>query len=283
MDSVFIDETFDLNQSKNYYISIQAGLNGYSFSVLDPIRNKYVLLKHFPFPEELTVELLEEKIDEINGNDEFLTREYKSVLFAYQGPKYTIIPEPLFKKDNLRTYFEFNHFLEEYDEIHYNQLRNIDAFNLFVIPSRLAMLIKRSFTNVRYFHHVTPFIENGLMEHGAKGSKTTVLVNLYGGYADIVVTGGGRMLLCNTFPWKTEQDLVYFILYIYEQLKLQGEETPLVISGELKKDSSTYDLLKNYIKKVNFERRNDHFIYSYTLNEIDHHWFTNLYNIRLCV
>jgi hypothetical protein len=38
MDIVFIDETFDINQTKNYHISIQAGLNGYSFSVLDPVQ-----------------------------------------------------------------------------------------------------------------------------------------------------------------------------------------------------------------------------------------------------
>ncbi len=62
MDIVFIDETFDINQTKNYNISIQAGLNGYSFSVIDPVRNKYILLKHIAFKGEMTTRLLEEKI-----------------------------------------------------------------------------------------------------------------------------------------------------------------------------------------------------------------------------
>ena len=103
MDIVFIDETFDLNQTKNYHISIQAGLNGYSFSILDPVRSKYILLRHFAFRGTMTTSLLEDKIVDIQNTDEFLTKEYKSVLFSYQSPKYTLIPGPLFNKDNLKT------------------------------------------------------------------------------------------------------------------------------------------------------------------------------------
>ena len=283
MDSVFIDETFDLNQTGNYHISIQAGLDGYSFSVLDPVRNKYILLKHYKFSDISDITLLEDKIHEIQQNDEFLSREYKSVLFSYQSPKYTIIPGPLFNKENLRAYFEFNQHLDDLDEILYNKLNNTDAYNLFIIPARLAGLVKRAFDNVRYYHQVTPFIENGLMQHGGKTFRRSVLVNLYGKYADVIVVQGEKLLLSNTFPWKTDQDLVYFILYVYEQLKLSGEDVPLVISGSIKKRSEAYELLKVYIKKVGFESRNDTFQYSYTLNDIDLHWFTNLFNLKLCV
>ncbi|MGF1586007.1 MAG: DUF3822 family protein [Bacteroidales bacterium] len=283
MDSVFIDETFDLNQTGNYHISIQAGLDGYSFSVLDPVRNKYILLKHYKLSEISDITLLEDKIHEIQKNDEFLSREYKSALFSYQSPKYTIIPGPLFNKQNLRSYFEFNQHLDDLDEIHYNKLNNTDAYNLYIIPSRLACLVKKAFDNVRYYHQVTPFIENGLMQYGGKTFRRSVLVNLYGKYADVIVVQGEKLILSNTFPWKTDQDLVYFILYVYEQLKLSGEDVPLVISGSIKKRSEAYELLKVYIKKVGFESRNDTFQYSYTLNDIDLHWFTNLFNLKLCV
>ena len=284
MDIVFIDETFDLNQTKNYHISIQAGLNGYSFSVLDTIRNKYILLKHIAFSsEEMTSSLFEEKIIEVQDNDEFLARDYKSVFFSYQSPKYTLIPAPLFNKDNLKTFFEFNHILDDLDQIHYNELKSIDAYNLFVIPSELSNIVHKSFRNVKFFHQVTPLIENGLINHGRRSSEKVVITNLYGNFIDILVVRRDNLLLCNTFPWKNENDLVYFILYVYEQLKLKGEESPLFISGEMKKNSSTNELLKSYIKNIGFEKRNDHFIYSYTFDEIDSHWFTNLFNLRLCV
>jgi hypothetical protein len=283
MDIVLIDETFDLNQTKNYHISIQAGLNGYSFSILDPQRNKYILLKHIPFLQEISLSELEEKVSDIQGNDEFLTREYKSVYFSYQSPRYTLIPGPLFNKDNLRTFFEFNHVLEDLDEIHYNGFKNIDAYNLFVIPAELSRLAYRSFVDVRFFHQSTPLIEHGLMSHGGKSSRKTVVVNIYGNNVDIVVIQGDNLLLCNTFPWKDEKDLVYFILYVYEQLKLDGTETPLYLSGEISKSSPLNELLKSYIRKIGFEKRNDHFIYSYTFNEMDYHRFINLFNLKLCV
>ncbi len=283
MEMVLIDETFDINQTGNYSISIQAGPDGYAFSVLDPLRNKYILLKHIPFEGEMSADQLEERIAGIHGNDEFLARDYKSVLFSWQCPRYTIIPGPLFQKDRLRAYFEFNHHLEELDEIHYNKLRGADACNVFVIPSEIAGIVHRSYGNVKYFNQVTPFIENGLVAHGGKGTRKTVMAGIYGKYVDVAVAEGEKLLLCNTFPWKDDADLVYFILYVYDQLKLSGEETPLVISGEIKKDSDVYGMLRSYIRNTVFEKRNDHFIYSYTFNDVEAHWFVNLFNLRLCV
>jgi hypothetical protein len=283
MDIVFIDETFDLNQTKNYHISIQAGLSGYSFSILDPVRSKYILLRHFAFKGTMTDSLLEDNIVDIQNNDEFLTKEYKSVLFSFQSPKYTLIPGPLFNKDNLKAYFEFNHYLEDLDEIHYNRLKATDAYNIFVIPAELSGIVHRSFGKVNFFNHTTPLVENGLVNYGGKGSQKVTVANIYCNYADILVIDGDKLLLCNTFPWKNEEDLVYFILYIYEQLKLNGEETPLVISGEMPRDSTVCEMLRNYIRKTGFERRNTRFNYSYTFNDVDIHWFTNLFNLRLCV
>lgn len=283
MDIVFIDETFDLNQTRNYHISIQAGLNGYSFSVLDPLRNKYILLKHIAFPAGFSGALLEEKIAGIHKNDEFLSREYKSALFSFKSPKYTLIPGPLFIKENLKDYFEFNHFLDDLDEIHYNTLKSIDACNVFAVPAEISNIVHRSLENVRFFNHVTPFIEQGLMQYGGKNTKKTVLANIYGSNVDILVLEGDKLLFCNTFPWKTEEDLGFFILYVFEQLKLSGEETPLILSGEILKQHPACDLLKTYVGKLRFEERNDHFIYSYTFNDAEHHWFTTLFNLRLCV
>ena len=283
MDHVFIDETFDLNQTINYHISIQAGLNGYSFSVLDPLRNKYILLKHISFTEELTPHLLEEKVEDIQKNDEFLGHEYKSVYFSWQSPKNTLIPGPLFNKNNLRTYFEFNHILDDLDEIHYNGFKNIDAYNVFAIPTEISNLVYRSFGNVRFFHQTTSLIEHGLMMHGEKSRNKIAIANIYGNNTDILVIQGENLLLSNSFPWKDKKDIVYFILYVYEQLKLDGMETPLFMAGEIPKKSPVYEMLKSYIGKVGFEKLNDRFSYSYTFNEIDQHLFINLFNLKLCV
>ncbi len=283
MDIVLIDETLDINQTKNYHISIQAGLNGYSFLILDPLRNKYILLKHIQFPDGMTPVMLEDKIAGIHKNDEFLAREYKSVYFSWQSPKYTLIPGPLFKRDCLRSYFEFNQVLDDLDEINYNALQGIDAYNIFVIPSELSNIIYRSCKNVTFFHHVTPFIEHCLINHGGKDHMATVVANTYGNNIDVAVISGEELLLCNTFPWKEDSDLIYFILYVYDQLKLDTAGVPLFLAGEISRKSTVYDLLKSYIGKIRLEKQSEHFTYSYTFNETDHHRFLNLFNLKLCV
>jgi len=38
----FVDETLDINLTQLYHLSIQSDLNGLSFCILDPVRNKYI-------------------------------------------------------------------------------------------------------------------------------------------------------------------------------------------------------------------------------------------------
>ena len=53
-DLSIVDETFDANISSSYFLSIQASLDGFSFSILDPIRNKYIQFGSYTFQEHIT-------------------------------------------------------------------------------------------------------------------------------------------------------------------------------------------------------------------------------------
>jgi len=52
-DIRFLDEALDINKTITYHLSIQAGLDGFSFVIFDPSRNKFIALKHYGFPEEI--------------------------------------------------------------------------------------------------------------------------------------------------------------------------------------------------------------------------------------
>ena len=140
-DLSLLDETLDINITRSYHLSIQIDLNGFSFCILDSTRNKYVALNHYSLKKE--EEAVPEEIREIFGKDEFLNQEYKSVKIIWQSERSTLVPEPLFNKENLNDYFTFNHPKREgEEEIIYNRIRTVEAYVVFTVPGYLPGLVQ---------------------------------------------------------------------------------------------------------------------------------------------
>ena len=105
-DIRFLDETLDIHKSNSYHLSIQAGLDGFSFVILDPVKYKYIAIKHFSFAEKLPEDKYPDHLQELILRDEFLSKEYDSIYCIWRNPRTTLLPSPLFEKENLKQYFE---------------------------------------------------------------------------------------------------------------------------------------------------------------------------------
>lgn len=96
------DETLDINSTENYELSVQVSPDGFAFSVLDTLRNKYVLLRSSD-PEENKY-FTSGQITEIINKDDFLLKKYRKVNLVFPSKKFTLVPSPLFdpgKKKNI--------------------------------------------------------------------------------------------------------------------------------------------------------------------------------------
>src|SRR6056297_1568834 len=121
-----VDETLDLNRAHAYRLSIQVSLNGFSFSVLDQVRGKFVLLKHHDLSDLPSLEKKGDKLDKIMGSEPYLKPAYNKTTAMVASGKSTLIPAAYFQEKNLKKYLEFNHDMDELEEIHYNYLEGLD-------------------------------------------------------------------------------------------------------------------------------------------------------------
>lgn len=277
------DETLNINSTSAYLLSMQAGMEGFSYCILDANRNKFIALRHIPFTfDDINSDGFCSQVTDIIDSDEYLNCKYKGVKFILNTPKSTLIPAPLFDKENLLEYFKFNHTYNETETLHYNNLKNTEACNVFSLPYNLVDTIYMRFANAKLYHQSTPFIENNLIKYKSKGSKQKVFVNIYPSFFDILVLQSSRMQLYNTFPYKTADECTYFIMYIYDQLKLDPETTELLLSGDIAKNSDLHFRIKKFVRNIQFEKLNDSFTYSYIFNDVLSGFFVNLININRC-
>ena len=107
-DFAFVDETLDINITQSYYLSIQVSLNGLSFCILDPVRNKYIALSHQNFETDLIFDDFLNTIEEYIEKNELLNHTFKSTKLIWLTNKNTLIPNSFFKKENLKKSCEYN-------------------------------------------------------------------------------------------------------------------------------------------------------------------------------
>lgn len=279
-DFAFIDETLDINLTKSYYLSIQLSLNGLSFCIQDAVRKKYIAYSNKNLDRELSFDDYLNTIEDYLSKNDLLNQEYKISKLIWVSNKNTLIPESFFKPNDLKKYFEFNQRLNDLDEIHYNKLKHAGAYSVYVLPNQIANIFIKHFPGLKFYNQQIPFINRNLFKYHSDSIKA--FVNINDEFIDLCLTENGKLLLYNNFTFKADSDIIYYIMYVFNQFNLKPENTELILSGLVDKKSSLYSNLKGFFGQLRFDKLSEDFSYSYTFNKIPAHSFTNLFNLQLC-
>jgi len=276
----FVDETLDINLTHTYNLSIQADLNGLSFCVFDPLINKFTVLVHQTFKKDVPFDDFLDEFEKTLESIDLLGYTYKKVHFTWESPKAAIIPSVFFNPNDIKKQFVLNQKIDELDELHYKKLSYNDSYCIYIIPSQVASIIKKKFTKVSFYNQSIPWINYILGQY--LSDKKKIFVHIHNDFIDTLVCQDDKILLCNTFQIKTSSDLLYFILYTYDQLNLDKETNELILSGLITKKSEVFEEIKKFLPHVKFEKPLENFVYSYTFKSIPIHTFSNLFNLELC-
>lgn len=275
-----VDESFQQEEAGQYHLFLQLGLHSLSLSVLDTSRNKVIALQVFPFQKIFNEQALTEAVGELLEQDDLLKLPYKQVILSCITHKSTLIPAPLYEADKLKTYFTFNHILNENEEVYSDFIKTIEGYNVFSFPVSLEKLLKEKFNNVHVHHFASGLIESLLLQHKNQNKKK-LFVHVQPTHFEIIVTEGNKLLLFNSFQHQTSEDFVYYVLFVAEQLKLNPEEVELVLIGEVEKNAALYQILFKYIRHISFGKRPEGTEFSYKFDKIPGHFYYSLFSQHL--
>jgi hypothetical protein len=277
-----LDAEFDPKLVSTYHLSIVAGFDSFSCSVLDTRRNKYLALLAWSFQGIYTWPALCESISNIIKENKLLQNNFTNVSAAIVHNRSTLVPNVLFEKDNKNTYLHFNHNIESEDSVMVDDLKNTATKNIYVLPDCLDRTLRQRFSNIKFIHHSTALLDNVLLQHKHE-DKPRVAVHVQMTHFEVLVTGGKKLLFYNSFGYQASEDFIYYLLFVCEQLKLNPDNLELTLLGEINRNSTVYNILHKYVRNIRFGERSDSFEYSTRLAEIPKHFYYNLFNQYLCV
>jgi len=113
-------------------------------------------------------------------------------------------------------------------------------------------------------------------------ATTTLFVNVREKSFELMASNGKQLLIYNIFQYDTPEDFIYYLLFAAEQLHLNPELNPLMLSGNIQKDSPLFNMIYQYFRQVSFTDRPDGYEYHYGFEKLPSQMYFSGYNLALC-
>jgi len=273
-DIDLIDETFDISQSENYYLSVLISQDELSFCVCNSIINKYVFLRNYPISNKNNPLSEYQSIFE---RDDILGLRYKSCKNMLVSPRFTLVPDYLFDDDSKELYMTFNHGEATDNQTLQNHVKSTSLYNVFSYPNDLTDLLNTYQPNIKLFHHATTFLNTIVSRY-----STALAVRFYSGYLDIVFIENGKLLFYNTFLIDAPEDAVYYLLVVSNLFDIDLKTQKLIYAGNYEQMPTEIAILNNYVESIVECEPSKTVYYSYHISEIFRKRFINLFNLYEC-
>ena len=230
-------------------MSIQAGLNGLSFCVLDTITNKILAFERVNFKTQLTPYLMLKELKEKLSKQGEIGRNFSEVLVIHKNNMFSLVPKPLFNKEELPNYLKFNAKIMANDLIAYDEIPNQEIVNVYIPYTNVNNYIFELFGEFEFKHSGTVLI-NTLLNQSRTTTESVCYVQVSEREMEMMVISDKKLLFYNQFEYKNKEDFLYYLLFSLEQLQVDLAKVHLKLFGAVEEGDPIYELCYKYIKNI---------------------------------
>ncbi len=228
-------------------LSIQVGLNGLSFCVMDTIAHKVLFSDALEFKTTSTPYLVLKELKKLIDVHELRKHRFAEVGVVHKNHLYCLVPKALFDKNELANYLKFNTKILANDHIVYDILPHQELVCVYIPFTNINNFIFDCFGEFEFKHNSAVLLQTLFQQ---KNNKPSCYVHVGKKTMEIAVLEQKSLKLYNQFDYKTKEDFLYYILFTYEQLELNTEEVKLRLFGKIEEDDPLFEICYQYIKKV---------------------------------
>ena len=248
-----------------------AGERYFSFGILDHISRELSGFKLCTFEQKEELELLFQ-------DEELLRQRYNQVLIAYDTYESVFIPTEVYNKDELAVHLDVLYGKNVDHSIVSESLPALDIYNVYRVSSGLQKTIQSKFTNNYNWQFYSVLLKNA-----GSAKKDTINVEFKTDEFTVLVQKSGKMILAQTFNYSAPNDVLYYFLKISQQLNLSQQETEVLVSGLIEKDSALYRELYKYFINIEFDSIYGQVKLGEELKTNPEHYYSSISKLAACV
>ena len=233
--------------TKNYKkLSLQIAVNEMSFCCFDTLNQKITDCKSIAFSSHKP---LEDQLWKAFVNHPDLMYDYDEIVVLHDNSLNTFVPKALFDEDFLASYLQYNTKVFETDFFTFDTIGNYDINNVYV-----PFMDANNFLIDRYgtfeYKNSHSILVTKLLDASKNIDEKQVYVHVKDTHFEIVVVRNQKLLLFNSFEYKTPEDFLYYLLFTLEQLQLNPEVVTVLALGKINTHNPCYKLAYKYIRNL---------------------------------
>ena len=216
------------------------------FCELQIEQNQPLFICNYPI-EELSNTTISEYLISAIKHFQFSQKKYQHVYVNYFNQQFTLCPTAFYNSENNRSLLEFNagsilNKLIITDDI------NTDIKLIYPIDESLKSTLDLIFPHHQLKHTIT--VLSRLMMLSEELMRENIILSVHTNYIEVIVKQDQKLLLANQFSIKTQEDVLYYVLFILEQYLLNPLTVNITLVGNLDSTSELIKSLKKYIKNI---------------------------------
>jgi len=243
------NNTIEKTTKEYHKLSIQVSLNGLSFCIVDTLTNKVLQSETSVFETERTPHGLQKGLVALIDKNDIASKIFVEVIVIHRNKLFSLVPKPLFDTNELANYLKFNTRILANDHLAFDEIESYDMINVYVPFTNVNNYIYDLFGEFTFKHSGTVMVES-LLGTQNRNKDSICYVHIAHQQMEITVIQNKTLLLYNSFEFNTKEDFIYYLLFTFEQLKLDTESTPLKLFGDVEEGDRIYDICYEYVNKV---------------------------------
>ena len=234
---------------KNLFLSIQVGLSGLSFLVLDKFSEIIVDVIVENFSKQQTLDQLLKAVKTAFNRKDSLQQSFSKVQIIHDNEMQTLVPSALFEEAHLSDYLKYNTKIFKTDFITYDVIQNKDAMLVYIPFVNINNYIFERFGSFEYKHSATVLIDK-ILQLEKNNNQKKLYINIQHTHFELIALDGNSFQLFNRFEYQTREDFIYYILFTAEQLDFNPENFKCILMGAVEDNDELFSIAYKYIRNV---------------------------------
>jgi hypothetical protein len=243
--TISLPDTFTIDNSEKYIMSIRLWSGGLSFSAYNPSEGQSFFFREVEFDRNIPYMT---SLKELFFENDCLLWTYKRTCVLCVSQQYTLAPDACILDKQRMQFLTFNFSLPGKRCLS-NHLEDEKAEVIFGIQEEVYEFCTRSLTNPVFTHHITSQLI--MLQKQARGTLFNhMFVILHRSLVDITCFSETKLLFANSFEYEHLNDLLYYILFVWQQTGMDQLEDLLSLSGEPALCNRVTQSLHTYIQHI---------------------------------
>jgi len=266
---------FNIDLANSYHLSIQLGTYHFSYCLLNTTTFNYNYIKKYTLNSKDNTAA---EITEIINNDAILKADFSSQSVAFVNFPSTLVPEKLYKKQEAEILLSFN--TKVIGTVLADNIISQKSYLIYSVPESILTIVSNFFPKAKYKSQ-----ESILIQQYSQLNTEKIQAYLYLNEKKVSISifNADKIIFNNSFKYTSKEDLLYYVLFSFEQLNISPDSIDLTVFGNIEDTGKSFTLLYEYIRNIKLGKRPYQFTFPAEFITLEEHKYFGLFSQILCV